>query len=82
MREWTERPKDKNTDRHASRYSEACLGGLRVFWVCPSADISRGKATFTEHHEPQRVGERKKRREGQGGKKDGGGGDKDGVQHL
>lgn len=27
MREWTAGPKDKNTDRHASRYSEACLEG-------------------------------------------------------
>lgn len=27
MRERTARPKDKNTDRHASRYSGACPGG-------------------------------------------------------
>lgn len=82
MRERTARPRDKNTDRHASRYSEACLGGLRAFWACPSADISRGRATPTEHREPRRVGERKKKREGQGGEKKEGEGIRMGVQHL
>lgn len=82
MREWTARTKDKNTDRHASRHSEACLGGLGAFWVCPSADISRARATSTEHHEPQRVGDRKNCREGQGGETMEGEGIRVGVQHL
>lgn len=78
MRERTARPQ---TDTQAD-ISEACLGGLGAFWACPSADISRGRATSTEHREPQRVGERKKTREGRGGEKTEGEGIRTGVQHL
>lgn len=77
-REWTAWPKDKNTDRHASRYSEACLrgGGVGAFWACPSADISRGRATPAEPCEPK-GGREEEEKGGERRREDGGGGDKD-----
>lgn len=46
-REQTARTRDKNTDRHAGRYSGAFLGvgGHITFWACPNADISRDCTT-------------------------------------
>lgn len=76
MREWTAWPKDKNTDRHASRYSEACLGGRRAFWAGPSADISRGRATPAEPCEPN-GGREEEEKGGERRREDRGGGDKD-----
>lgn len=82
MREWTARTKDKNTDRHASRYSEACLGGgSRPSGHAPVL-TSAGAEQPPQSPVNQRVGERKKRREGHGGEKMEGEGMRIGVQHL
>ena len=83
MRERTARPKRQNYRRTRKQIFRGSSGGggLGALWACSGADISRGRATPTEHREP-RVGERKRSREGQGGKKMEGGGDKDGGTTL
>lgn len=79
--ERTQWPKDKNTDRHGSRYTEG-EGGLRPSGHAPLLTSAEAVATPTESLEPRRVGEGKMGREGQRRREDGGGGDKDGGTTL
>lgn len=51
-------------------------GGFRAFWACPSADISRGRATPAEPCEPK-GGREEEEKGGERRREDGGGGDKD-----
>lgn len=84
MRERTARPKRQNYRRTRKQIFRGSSGGggSGALWACSGADISRGRATPTEHREPRRVGERKKRGRGKEERRWRGEGIRMGVQHL
>lgn len=50
IHEWTLRAKDKNTDRHASKYSEACRGASG-----PSGHVPVLTSAEAEQHPQRRI---------------------------
>lgn len=86
MREWTARPKDKNTDRHASRYSGACpggggWGGSRPSGLDPLLTSAGAEQTPAKPCEP-RGGREEEEKGGARRRDDVGGGDMDGDTTL
>ncbi len=82
MRERTARQRDKNTDRHTSRYSEACLGGLGGLLGMPQCWHQQRQSN--PHRAPwtTKGGREEEEKGGARRREDGGGGDKDGGTTL